>query len=304
MILPAELSEEDIEVIKNKYPEIYRKYGYKPKELLFPERLTREFLRSQRTSQGLYIFNCNYMLNPVNVEESELKREWLRYYRGHVEKTPYETFLVVDWLGDYNKATLPGYAFPLRYKLRVTTTIDPAHAKKKRADNTGGSTVGTTDQGDWFILDLIGDKFNPREIVDAIFDQGAKFNPDLIGVEENGKETIKFYLVQKMRKLQKFFRLRELKPGAVQKEDRIRRLIPRFENKTIYLPTSITKTNWDNRPVDLIELFENEYTYFPKAKTDDILDCLAYQETLALRPRGKGPRGSMGRRQGKSRTID
>jgi phage terminase large subunit-like protein len=300
LILPAILGEEHVEQLRDKFPELYTKYDYKTGDLLFPERISEEFLQEQRTSQGTYIFNCNYMLDPVNPEESDLQKEWLMYYKGSIEQVNDKTFLKVEWVGDWRKNTVDWIKVPFKVPVRVTTTFDPANKKKKRSDFTGGSTIGVTPDGYWFILNLIRDKYNPKEIVDRIFKEYDTFKPEVTGIEEVGKETIKFYLLEQMRKLQKFFRLKELKTKGVAKEDRIKRLIPRFEQQTIFLPVSLVRKNWEGKTVDVVQAFEDEYSYFPLAKTDDILDALAYQEDMVARSKGKTDKG---RRRGRSKII-
>jgi phage terminase large subunit-like protein len=299
MVLPAKWTEESIENIKQLYPDLYTKYGYKVNDLLFPERITQEYLDDQRKSQGPYIFNCNYMLNPVNPEESDFQKEWLQYYKGSLIKEHGKYFLNVEWLGDWKKQALPGYTVPFKVPVRITTTWDPANKKKKSSDHTGGTTVGTDPDNRWFVLNMTRDKFNPKEVVDRIIGENEEFEAEITGIEEEGKETIKFYLVERMKKLAKFFRIKELKTGGVAKEDRIKRLIPRFANGMVFLPLHLYRKNWEGQDIDVIEGFEDEYIYFPLAKKDDVIDSLAYQIDLMVKVRkGKGER-----REGRAKAI-
>lgn len=300
LILPAILTEESVDSLKEKFPELHAKYNYQIGELLFPERITLEFLQEQRASQGPYIYNCNYMLNPINPEESDFQKEWLQYYRGSLVKELGKYYLNVEWVGNWKKTALEGYTVPFKVPVRITTTWDPANKKKKTSDHTGGSTVGTDPEGRWFILNLTRDKFNPKEVVDHIFQENIEFEAEITGVEEEGKETIKFYLIERMKKLAKFFRLKELKSGGVAKEDRVKRLIPRFANGMVFLPLHLYRKNWEGQQVDIVEGFEDEYIYFPLAKKDDVIDALAYQEHLMVRTKkGKDKE----RREGRSRLI-
>jgi phage terminase large subunit-like protein len=297
MIVPAVLTRESAEFLNKEFESLG--FLYKEGELFFPERITKEFLQEQRSSQGTYIFNCQYMLNPINTEESDFRKEWLQYYKGTLhKKDDNQWYLTVDWVGNHEKRAIEGFPVPFTIKVKVYTTWDPANKKKKKSDFTGGSTIAVDELNRWFVLNLNRDKYNPREVVDRILYEQEIYQADITGIEENGKDTIQFYLLERMRKLGRFFRLKELKTGGVNKEDRIRRLVPRFENGVVFLPTTIPRKNWEGQTIDVVEWFEDEYMYFPLAKTDDIMDALCYQEDVIPKP-GK----TNGRRTGKARII-
>ena len=64
--------------------------------------------------------------------------------------------------------------------------------------------------------------------------------------------------------------------GQTPKPDRIKKLIPLFENGRIYLRHSRTYTDYQGQTGDLIATFvEEEYKAFPVMAHDDMLDCLA-----------------------------
>jgi len=68
------------------------------------------------------------------------------------------------------------------------------------------------------------------------------------------------------------------------KEDRIRRLMPLFEQGRIILPPTRFRTLYDRSTVNLIDAFvEEEYMAFPVAAHDDMLDCLARIEDPELK---------------------
>lgn len=297
LILPAILNEEACSMIKESLPHLT--YKYEPGDLLFPERITKEFLDEQRQAQGSYIFNCQYMLNPINQEEADFSKEWLVYYKGELTEVEGKPYLRVDWMGDYQRRKLEGYEFPFTVPIRITTTFDPNNKKKKGSDNTGAMTIGTDPDSNWFILNMIRDKFNPKEIVDRIISEHDAFRPDVLGVEEVGRETIRFYLKERMQQLNLFFKLVELKTRGVPKEDRIRRLVPRFENKKIFLPLTLFRRTWEGKTINIVEAFEDEFMYFPLSKFDDLMDALAYQEDLMLRTNSRESK----RRKGRSKTI-
>jgi hypothetical protein len=60
------------------------------------------------------------------------------------------------------------------------------------------------------------------------------------------------------------------------KVDRIKRLIPIFEQGRMFLPSTLWRTDYEGKTVDLVHAFiEEEYIPFPVPVHDDMLDCLA-----------------------------
>jgi len=71
--------------------------------------------------------------------------------------------------------------------------------------------------------------------------------------------------------------------GTTSKEDRIKRLLPIFEQNRLFLPPSRHRTLYDKSTVNLIDTFvETEYMAFPVSEHDDMLDALARLEDPAL----------------------
>jgi phage terminase large subunit-like protein len=64
--------------------------------------------------------------------------------------------------------------------------------------------------------------------------------------------------------------------GSLAKNDRIRKLIPVFEQGRVWMPRSITHVNYEGIAVDVVQSFiDDEYKAFPVGQHDDMLDCLA-----------------------------
>lgn len=303
MIIPAKLTPEAADELNTRFPDIVSELGfYSADDIFFPERLDEAFLQDQRKSQGTYIYNCQYLLNPVDAETAAFKAEWNRYHRSHIEMDPdsQEPVLVVDWIGDWQKNKAEGYEFPLRYKIKKLCAIDPNNKKKKGSDFTAGMVVALTTSGDWFIIDMYHDILNPGQQVDLLFKVDDDHEPDLLGLEEVGKEAIKYMLIQRMRKENHFFKITELSPRGVAKEDRIRRLIPRFEYGTIFFPVSLIKGRSYGVAKDIVEELEDELARFPSGQHDDLIDALAYIEDLValLSKRSEKSRRKQGRSKG------
>jgi phage terminase large subunit-like protein len=64
--------------------------------------------------------------------------------------------------------------------------------------------------------------------------------------------------------------------GQTPKNDRIRRLIPWFEQGRVFLPRSFSYTAIDGKTTDLVSDFiEQEYCPFPVGLHDDMIDALS-----------------------------
>ena len=64
--------------------------------------------------------------------------------------------------------------------------------------------------------------------------------------------------------------------GQMPKPDRIRRLVPLFENNRVFLPHTLPKTDYEGNEKDLVNAFiDEEYKAFPVGLHDDMLDALA-----------------------------
>jgi hypothetical protein len=64
--------------------------------------------------------------------------------------------------------------------------------------------------------------------------------------------------------------------GQTPKNDRIRRLIPLFEQGKMFLPLAMHRTDYEGRTRELVSDFvEQEYMSFPVPMHDDMLDALA-----------------------------
>lgn len=60
------------------------------------------------------------------------------------------------------------------------------------------------------------------------------------------------------------------------KTDRIRRLVPVFEQGRMWFPHRLVAIKADRTVSDLVQdFYKNEYLNFPVAEHDDMLDCLS-----------------------------
>lgn len=150
-------------------------------------------------------------------------------------------------------------------------TIDSAVKKTDEADFTGVTINRVSTQNKWYIK-TYRLKVNSKELIDHLFYVKKEYSPMFIGLEETTfTMAIQPFLEDEMRKRNIFFNITPVKHRGVNKETRIRGLIPRWENKSIFLVG------------DNPELLDEMRT-FPNGQNDDVLDSLSMQLPHAKAP--------------------
>jgi predicted phage terminase large subunit-like protein len=153
--------------------------------------------------------------------------------------------------------------------------VDPASSKKKTSDYTAIFVIGAASDNNFYVLDMVRDRLNLTERADAVFALHRRWKPVLVGYERYGMMGDIEHIKQRQQDEKYHFPITEL-GGKVAKVDRIRRLIPVFEQGRVFLPVELSKRDYEGREVDLINVFVNdEFTAFPVAAHDDMLDALS-----------------------------
>jgi predicted phage terminase large subunit-like protein len=211
-----------------------------------PVLLSKDALAEKRRRQGPYVFACQMLLDPVGDETQNFKRDWLRFHKG------------TDGAG-LNKYIL----------------VDPANEKKKTSDYTAMVVIGLGADENYYLLDIIRDRLNLTQRGDVLFRLHKKWRPLTVGYEQYGMQADISYLQERMMRENYHFNVVAL-GGKLAKNDRIKQLIPVFEQGRFYLPESRFYTDYEGKTQDLIESFlSEEYDAFPVPVHDDVLDDIA-----------------------------
>lgn len=241
-----------------------------------PVLLSRESLDEKRRYMGSYTFSSQMLLNPVADSSQGFKEEWIRYY-------------------DFRSA----------HNLNVYVVVDPANAQKKSSDYTVMCVIGLGPDNNFYLLEMIRDKLNLTQRANAIFRLHRAWKPLGIGYEQYGLNIDLSHFQEKMNLENYHFHITPL-GGKSSKEDRIRRLIPRFEEGRFYIPAQMHYTDYEGKTRDLINIFINqEYKAFPVSEHDDMLDAMARILDPSLEttwPRLIEQNKTQGRYQAKSRS--
>ena len=220
-------------------------------ELLFPERLTKQFLDNQKISQGSYFWSCQYQNMPVDDEDATFKySDMKRVSSEMIDGKPINWFL----------------------------TVDPAISQEKYADYTAMVVAGYDNERNIYVKDILRARMTPSEIVDNIFYLFEIHKPSAIGIENVAfQKTLQYSLHDKMKERGWWLPIREIKRGSASKEDRIKRLQPFYEYGHIYHLKTCAN----------IDDLEYELVHFPKGQTDDIIDALSDIVEIGFPPSGR-----------------
>lgn len=223
----------------------------------FPWKLPLEELDILKRQKDTLEYSAQYLLKPVASENATFKEEYFKYYDTLPEDT-YNTFMFVD----------------------------PASTATKKSDYSAMIVIAVNSKDDWYILDIVRDRLVPSILERRILKLATKHDPKMVGIESFGFQT---YVEANLNKLMstggnKRFPIRPLTHSGKSKEDRIRKLEPRFRAGKVYMPKFMQYTNTDNKELDMIYALKDELMKFPRAEKDDLSDSLAYLEEIAFRP--------------------
>lgn len=226
-------------------------------DLLFPQRLTKEYLAEMSDILGDN-YPGQYLQEPVPAGGGEIKTVWPNYYRGEISTRNMNIYILCD----------PAGGEELQKK------------KRKLSDRTAMMVVGLAADRNYYLLDIICDRLNPTERVNTLFDLVEKWaaksgKQPKVGYERYSMQTDLHYINQTMDERNYRFPLIEL-GGGMNKNDRIRRMIPDLQTGRWWLPENKVITDKLGRSIDLVhELVHAEMGHFPRPKYDDMLDALS-----------------------------
>lgn len=211
-----------------------------------PVLLSAERLREKRRDMGPYTFACQMLQDPKADEAQGFREDWLKY-----------------WHQEPSKGTT-------KYLL-----VDAANDKKKGSDYTCAWVIGLGSDRNYYVLDVVRDRLNLTERGKLVMRLHRKWRPHEVRYERYGMMgDIQF--IEDLQERENYrFSITEV-AGQTPKNDRIRRLIPLFEQGRVYLPTHLHLTNYEGKTQDMVRTFiDEEFKAFPVSAHDDMLDALA-----------------------------
>lgn len=216
--------------------------------------LSQADLDRKRKEMGPYIFGSQMLQNPVADAVMGFKADWIQFY----ELTNLDGRTGLNTRG-WNTAIL----------------VDPANSKRKRNDYTTMLVIGWSPDGMYYLLDGIRDRMNLTERTSELFRLARKWPRARVGYEQYGMQSDIGHIQSEMETQNWRFALREM-GGQMAKEDRIRRLVPIFEQGQLWLPRRLLFKDRAGKFRDLVrEFVDEEYASFPVSSHDDMLDCMS-----------------------------
>lgn len=211
-----------------------------------PVLLTKERLAQKRRDMGPFTFGCQLLQNPRADQLQGFQEEWLQYWPAKI----------------FNN-------------LNLYFLIDPANEKRKENDYTSMWCVGLGADQNYYVVDMLRDRLNLTERTNKLFVWHQRYKPLQVGYEKYGMqadiEHIEFIQGQENYR----FKITPL-GGQIPQPDRIKKLIPVFEQKRLYLPEHCIYVTYEGVHEDLTQTFINEeYKPFPVGLHPDMLDSLA-----------------------------
>ncbi len=207
-----------------------------------------EFAKQRRDDMGPRTWSTQILQDPTGEGNAEFNISWLKYY---------------SLTGGHNK-------------LNKYMVVDPASTKSRRSDYTAVIVFGVGADNNYYIIDMIRDKLNLSERAKIVFDLVEKYRPIRVGYEKYGMNNDIDHMKYMMEQEQFRFEIVPL-GGLVKKEDRIRRLVPLFEQGRLYLPyhKELEHVNFEGRIYFPVNNFMDEYDKFPYSAHDDLIDAMA-----------------------------
>jgi predicted phage terminase large subunit-like protein len=213
---------------------------------LWPESYPLERLLQIKQTLPPRDWEALYQQRPRAGTGADFKRQWLNFYTTVQHRGMYKLMLV-----------------------------DPASGKRKNNDFTSIWIIGLGEDENYYVLDAIRDRMNLTERSEAVFRMHRKWKPSQVRYERYGMMADIEHIKSEMNAKSYRFPITEV-GGITAKEDRIRRLVPVFQQGRVWMPEEIAYTGTDGKPRNLIHDFiEEEYLAFPVGRHDDMLDGLA-----------------------------
>ena len=144
--------------------------------------------------------------------------------------------------------------------------------KNKRRDSTAIACVFVTDDGHWYVSEIIKGQWDLKETADKIFRAVEKYKPVSVGIEKGiAQQAVMQPLQDQMRREHRVFHIQLVSHNNEKKQDRI---LWALQGKAQHGYIHLKKGKWN---ADFID----EAIQFPsKLAHDDMIDALSYISQL------------------------
>lgn len=211
-----------------------------------------EEIEEARKTLSSFVFKQEFEANFNNAGQEIFKEEWLK--KG--KEPQYGSYVIaIDLAGFEEVGKNPG-------------------AVKSRLDESAIAIVKVTDEGDWWVKEIIHGRWDIKETAAKIIVAIKDHQPMAIGIEKGAlKNAVLPFLTDLMRKTNVYAHISDLTHGNKRKQDRIAwALQGRLEHGRISF----------NEDEDWREAWD-QISMFPTAGLhDDLVDALSYVDQMAI----------------------
>ncbi len=211
-----------------------------------------EEIEEARKTLSSYVFKQEFEANFNNAGQEIFKEEWLK--KG--KEPQYGSYIIaIDLAGFEEVGKNPG-------------------AVKSRLDESAIAIVKVTDEGDWWVKQIIHGRWDIKETAAKIIVAIKEHQPIAVGIERGAlKNAVLPFLNDLMRKTNTYAHISDLTHGNKRKQDRIAwALQGRLEHGRISF----------NEDEDWREAWD-QISMFPTAGLhDDLVDALSYVDQMAI----------------------
>ncbi len=209
-------------------------------------------VESAKKTLSTFAFKQEYMASFDNAGSDVFKEDWIKYG----EEPDYGSYFVAVDLAGFEEVA------------------KQAANSKKRLDETAIAIVKVTDEGQWFVKEIVHGRWDIKETAVKILTAMRDYRPMSVGIERGSlKNAVLPYLSDLMRKNNVYSHIIDLTHGNRKKADRIIwSLQGRFEHGRIVL----------NHEEDWTELLDQLLMFPAVGVHDDLPDALSYIDQLAV----------------------
>ena len=210
-------------------------------------------IEAAKKSMSSFAFRQEFMAK-FEAKDSELFREeWLKFREEPLGKP------------------LKGHTYYIACDLAGFEAVGGS-TRKSRLDETAIAVVGVTEDGDWYVHDIIHGRWDLNDTARKIFEAVATYKPQSVGIEKGiAQQAVMSPLKDLQRRRNRYFRVELLTHGNKKKTDRVVwALQGLMENKRV----TLNKGDWNSVFMDQLFQFPSPLTH------DDLIDALAYIEQM------------------------
>lgn len=212
-----------------------------------PVFLSAKQLAEKRREMGPYIFGCQMLQNPKADDVQGFDPAWREYWNPSQDKWERHTRFIL---------------------------VDPANEKKRDNDYTVMTVWGLAPDQNFYLIHGVRDRLSLTERTSLLFSLHRQYRPLRVGYERYGMQADIDHIRDRQEREGYRFQIVEL-GGNTPKNDRIRKLVPLFEQRRVILPRRCLYMDHEKNMQDFTRHLEDEYDAFPVSLHDDIMDCCA-----------------------------